>query len=130
MQHLDSTIGSKVLGPDQTISSKVQSTATAATQQAKSMDEQRGISKTANDVSSSPANLIHPYSLNRPQYYTKAITSPFGQKVLAFYTTTSKQVFDIHEEARRIADTHKSSQTFSSDPTSENVSTAEPEKTA
>ena len=37
------------------------------------------------------------------QYYTRALASPWGQKVKAFYTTTSKQVFDIHEEAKRIA---------------------------
>jgi len=37
----------------------------------------------------------------------KAITSPLGQKVRSFYTDTSKQVLDIHEEARRIADHEK-----------------------
>jgi hypothetical protein len=26
-----------------------------------------------------------------------------------FYTTTTKQIFDIHDEARRIADGHKAS---------------------
>lgn len=36
------------------------------------------------------------------QYYTRAISSPFGQKVFQFYTTTSKQVLDIHEEAKRL----------------------------
>ena len=52
-------------------------------------------------------------SLEHPgyvQYYSKALASPFGQKVKAFYTTTSKQVLDIHEEARRIHETHKASQ--------------------
>jgi hypothetical protein len=44
------------------------------------------------------------------QYYTRALGSHLGQRVRAFYTTTSKQIFDIHEEARRIADEHKSSQ--------------------
>lgn len=39
----------------------------------------------------------------RPKYYTKAFSSPLGQKVRDFYTTTSKQVLDIHEEASRIA---------------------------
>ncbi len=43
------------------------------------------------------------------QYYSKALSSPFGQKVKAFYTTTSKQVLDIHDEARRIHETHKAS---------------------
>lgn len=37
------------------------------------------------------------------------MTSPLGQKVLDFYTSTSKQVQDIHEEARRIAEQQKAS---------------------
>lgn len=37
----------------------------------------------------------------------KAISSPLGQRVRAFYTESSKQVQDIHEEARRIADHEK-----------------------
>ena len=40
------------------------------------------------------------------QYYSRALSSPWGQKVKAFYTSTSKQVLDIHEEARRIASEH------------------------
>ncbi|PPQ99195.1 hypothetical protein CVT26_014118 [Gymnopilus dilepis] len=87
--NLDKGIGQRALGPEQTISGKVQSTLGSATQQAKAIDEQKGFSKIAQD------------------YYTKAIQSPFGQKVKAFYTDTSKQVQDIHEEARRIADQEK-----------------------
>jgi hypothetical protein len=41
------------------------------------------------------------------QYLSQALASPFGQKVKSFYTTTSKQVVDIHEEARRIATEQK-----------------------
>jgi hypothetical protein len=41
------------------------------------------------------------------QYYSKAISSPFGKSVLDFYTNTSKQVRDIHEEARRMVDQNK-----------------------
>ncbi|KAJ7695712.1 hypothetical protein B0H17DRAFT_1055304 [Mycena rosella] len=89
LQSVDTAVGTRALGPDQTISGKVASTVTAATQQARSVDEQKGISKTAGD------------------YYTKALSSPFGAKVRTFYTTTSKQVFDIHEEATRIAAEHK-----------------------
>ncbi|KAF8909019.1 hypothetical protein CPB84DRAFT_1813261 [Gymnopilus junonius] len=88
--NIDKSIGQRALGPDQTVSAKVQSTLESATQQAKAVDEQKGYSKVAHD------------------YYLKAITSPFGQKVKAFYTDTSKQVQDIHEEARRIADQEKS----------------------
>jgi hypothetical protein len=35
------------------------------------------------------------------------MASPFGQQVFSFYTSTSKQILDIHAEARRIADQHK-----------------------
>ncbi|KAI0768970.1 hypothetical protein BD413DRAFT_85803 [Trametes elegans] len=93
IQNLDTTLGAKALGPEKTISGKVQETLVNAAQQAKAVDEQKGISKTATD-----------------QYYTRALSSPWGQKVKAFYTTTSKQVLDIHEEARRIAEAHKASQ--------------------
>ncbi|TFK70362.1 hypothetical protein BDN72DRAFT_839068 [Pluteus cervinus] len=89
LSSLDSHIGSRTLGPDKTVSGKVQETVAAATQQAKAVDEQKGISKLAGD------------------YYSKALSSPFGQKIFDFYTTTSKQVFDIHEEARRIHAEHK-----------------------
>jgi len=91
-QSLDSSIGAKALGPDQTISGKVTSTIQSATQHARTVDEQKGYSKVAGD------------------YYSRALSSNFGQRVRAFYTTTSKQIFDIHEEARRIADEHKVSQ--------------------
>ncbi|KAJ7043826.1 hypothetical protein C8F04DRAFT_679367 [Mycena alexandri] len=82
---VDTTIGNKALGPDQTVSGKVVETVTAATQQVRSVDEQKGYSKTAGD------------------YYSKALASSFGGKVREFYTTTSKQVLDIHEEAKRIS---------------------------
>jgi len=91
-QSVDSSIGAKTLGPDQTISGKVTSTIQTATQHAKTVDEQKGYSKVAGD------------------YYTSALGSHLGQRVRAFYTTTSKQILDIHEEARRIADEHKASQ--------------------
>ncbi|KIK26665.1 hypothetical protein PISMIDRAFT_675565 [Pisolithus microcarpus 441] len=87
---LDSSMGQRALGPEQTISGKVQSTFNQARERAMSINEQKGISKTAHE------------------YYSKALASPVGQKVLSFYTNTSKQVFDIHEEARRIVDQHKS----------------------
>ncbi|KAK0503795.1 hypothetical protein EDD18DRAFT_1130735 [Armillaria luteobubalina] len=88
---LDSKLGERTLGPDKTISGKVHETVTAAAQQAKTVDAEKGISKTAGT------------------YYEKALASPFGIKVKEFYTTTSKQVHDIHEEARRIAVQHKGS---------------------
>lgn len=85
MRSLDSTVGQKALGPDQTMSGKVQSTLMGARTRAKTIDEQKGYSKIAHE------------------YYSKAISSPFGKSVFDFYTTTSKQVHDIHEEARRMA---------------------------
>jgi len=86
---LDKTVGAKTLGPDQTVSGRVQTGLSSGMGQARAYDEQHGLSKSAND------------------YYTKAISSPFGQKVFQFYTSTTKQIQDIHEEARRIADGHK-----------------------
>lgn len=92
VHELDKTAGERALGPDQTISQKVQATLANAQQQAKTLDEQKGITKTFND------------------YLAKALSSPLGQKVKAFYTTTSKQVVDIHEEARRLVDEQKAAQ--------------------
>ncbi|KAG6828284.1 hypothetical protein H0H92_008494 [Tricholoma furcatifolium] len=88
----DTKLGSRALGPDQKISTKVQSTLDEAYQKAKTVDEQKGYSKSAHE------------------YYRQALASSFGQQVHAFYTSTSKQVQDIHEEARRIAAQHKASQ--------------------
>ncbi|RPD56114.1 hypothetical protein L226DRAFT_509852 [Lentinus tigrinus ALCF2SS1-7] len=111
IQSLDTKVGERALGPEKTISGKVQETLVNATQQAKAIDEQRGITKTASD------------------YYARALSSPFGQKVKAFYTSTSKQVLDIHEEARRINEAHKSTGTSTSSeptPTSAGVGSAAP----
>jgi len=88
-QSLDSSVGAKALGHDQTISGKVASTIQSATQHARTVDEQKGYSKVAGD------------------YYSSALGSPLGQRVRSFYTTTSKQILDIHEEARRITHEHK-----------------------
>ena len=37
-------------------------------------------------------------------YFEKAMGTPTGQKLAAFYTQSDKQVRDIHNEARRLAD--------------------------
>lgn len=37
-------------------------------------------------------------------YFEKAMGTPTGQKVRDFYTNTQKQVLDVHNEARRLAD--------------------------
>ncbi|KAL5520037.1 hypothetical protein ACEPAG_1697 [Sanghuangporus baumii] len=88
-QQIDTTVGAKALGPDQTVSGKLQATLTSATERAREIDQQKGFLKSMHD------------------YYSNAISSPFGQKVREFYMNTEKQLKDIHEEARRIADTHK-----------------------
>lgn len=49
-QSLDSSLGSRVVGPEKTISGKVQDTLTGAQAKAKEVDEQKGFSKTATDV--------------------------------------------------------------------------------
>jgi len=82
---IDSTVGARALGPEQTVSGKLQSAVGAATEQARTVDTEQGLSRRVGD------------------YYHKALASPLGQKVYAFYTSTSKQVMDIHEEALRIA---------------------------
>jgi len=47
---LDKSVGERALGPDHTISAKLQSTIDTATTQARAMDEQKGFSKIAHDV--------------------------------------------------------------------------------
>ncbi|KAI0060308.1 hypothetical protein BV25DRAFT_1917916 [Artomyces pyxidatus] len=91
-QSIDTKLGEKALGPEQTISGKVVSTLQNAQQQARTVDEQKGISKSATD------------------YYSRALASPWGTRVRDFYTTTSKQVLDIHEEALRISNEQKAAQ--------------------
>jgi hypothetical protein len=88
-QQFDKATGSRAVGPDQTLSGKVQQTLSNAVAQAKSVDQQKGYTKVAHE------------------YYSKAIASPLGKQVFSFYTSTSKQILDIHAEARRIADQHK-----------------------
>ena len=37
-------------------------------------------------------------------YFEKTMNTPSGQKLRGYYTSTSKQVVDVHNEARRLAD--------------------------
>lgn len=105
---LDTSLGQKALGPEQTVSGKVQSTLKEAQDKAKTIDEQKGYSKIAHEVGRTTlfSELVM-IKRTQLQYYSKAISSPFGKSVLDFYTSTSKQVRDIHEEARRMVDQHK-----------------------
>jgi RNA recognition motif-containing protein len=88
-QSLDKSVGHRTIGRGQTISGQFQASLDAATQHARGLDAQGGYSKS-----------VH-------EYYSKAITSPLGQQVRNFYTSTSKQILDIHEEASRIASQQK-----------------------
>jgi len=82
---IDKSLGSRIAGPDQTVTGKVQEVLSGAQAKAKEVDQQQGISKIAES------------------YYTKALQHPLGMKVRSFYTSTAKQVTDINEEAKRIA---------------------------
>ncbi|KAL8277145.1 hypothetical protein RQP46_010473 [Phenoliferia psychrophenolica] len=71
------------------------------------------------------------------KYYNAALASPFGSKVHAFYTNTSKQVLDVHEEALRIKEAKKAAAaaeggaaTDAPTPSTGVASTSEPEKPA
>jgi len=48
---IDLTLGQKALGPDQTISGKVQSSVSGGISQAKSFNEQKGVTKKVGEVS-------------------------------------------------------------------------------
>ncbi|UNI22731.1 Protein vip1 [Purpureocillium takamizusanense] len=67
-----------------------------ATDRAKATDQSYGISHRAN-------NLLTGIS----SYFEKASNTPTGQKLVKFYTDGSRQVQDIHNEARRLADLKK-----------------------
>jgi len=86
---IDKTVGSKALGPEKTISGKVTETFTAATQQVRSIDEQKGYSKMAGDLFN--------------QYYSWARSLPVGQQVADYYASAATMVSDTHKEAVRIA---------------------------
>jgi hypothetical protein len=68
-----------------------------ATDKARAVDANYGVSDTANAGWQS----IH-------SYFEKALETPTGQRVRQFYTQSTKQVVDIHNEARRLADLKKS----------------------
>ena len=48
--NLDKSVGERTLGPDQTISGKLQSTVDKAVQQARTVDEEKGYIKAVQDV--------------------------------------------------------------------------------
>jgi len=85
----------------------------SATAKAKELDAQKGISQRATSaaqetdakygVSAKSQQAVH---VGRT-YYEKALSSSFGARLQSFYLQGAKQVTDVHEEARRIADSRK-----------------------
>jgi hypothetical protein len=67
-----------------------------ATDKAKSVDQTYGVTPRVNTLLSGLTS-----------YYEKATGTPTGQRLVNFYTSTSKQVQDVHNEARRLADLKK-----------------------
>lgn len=67
-----------------------------ATDRAKGLDQSYGVTQKTNSLLSGLTS-----------YYEKAAGTPTGQKLVNFYTQTSRQVQDIHAEARRLADLKK-----------------------
>lgn len=67
-----------------------------ATDKAKGLDQSYGVTQKTNSLLSGLTS-----------YYEKAAGTPTGQKLVNFYTQTSRQVQDIHAEARRLADIKK-----------------------
>ncbi|EYB21269.1 hypothetical protein FG05_08365 [Fusarium graminearum] len=67
-----------------------------ATDRAKATDESYGISQRANSM-----------WLGLSSYFEKASNTPTGKKIAEFYTEGSRQVQEVHAEARRLADLKK-----------------------
>jgi len=67
-----------------------------ATDKAKSVDQSYGVTQKTNSLLSGLTS-----------YYEAAAGTPTGQKLVNFYTQTTRQVQDIHAEARRLADLKK-----------------------
>ncbi|KAI9746688.1 MAG: hypothetical protein M1818_000402 [Claussenomyces sp. TS43310] len=67
-----------------------------ATDKAKSVDQSYGVTPRVNSLLSGLTS-----------YYEKAAETPTGKKLVNFYTQSQRQVIDIHNEARRLADIKK-----------------------
>lgn len=86
---LDKGVGAKVVGEDKTVSGKLNEQAAAVVAKTREVDQSRGV------------------TAKFSEYYNRVFSTGVGQKVQQFYTTTQKQVLDVHEEARRLADEKK-----------------------
>lgn len=67
-----------------------------ATDRAKTADQSYGITQRANSLLSGISS-----------YFEKATNTPTGKRVVDFYSTSQRQVADIHSEARRLAELKK-----------------------
>ncbi|KJZ71652.1 hypothetical protein HIM_08964 [Hirsutella minnesotensis 3608] len=67
-----------------------------ATDRAKAADSSYGITQRANSILTGIGS-----------YFEKASNNPTGKRIVTFYTNSSRQVQDIHSEARRLADIKK-----------------------
>ncbi|KAK0617024.1 hypothetical protein B0T14DRAFT_538682 [Immersiella caudata] len=67
-----------------------------ATDRAKTADQSYGITSRANSLLT---------GLN--SYFEKATATPTGKRIVDFYTTSRREVEDIHKEAKRLADIKK-----------------------
>ncbi|ATY64216.1 actin cytoskeleton [Cordyceps militaris] len=90
---LDTThnVSSRFLGTIQNLDAKYH-----ATDRARATDQSYGLSQKANN-----------FLTGLSSYFEKASTTPTGRKIAKFYTDGSRQVQDIHAEARRLADLKK-----------------------
>lgn len=84
-------VSSRFLGTIQQLDSKYH-----ATDRARATDQSYGLSQKANH-----------FLTGLGSYFEKASTTPTGRKIAKFYTDGSRQVQDIHTEARRLADLKK-----------------------
>ncbi|KAH6617790.1 hypothetical protein B0J18DRAFT_261400 [Chaetomium sp. MPI-SDFR-AT-0129] len=69
---------------------------THATDHARAADASYGITQRANSLFTGLGS-----------YFEKATNTPTGKRIVDFYTTSQRQVQDIHSEARRLADLKK-----------------------
>jgi len=86
-----------------------------ATDKARSVDQSYGVTQKTSSLLSGLTS-----------YYEKAAGTPTGQKLVNFYTQTSRQVQDIHAEARRLADIKKHEAGVSNVPGTEKTTSSTP----
>jgi hypothetical protein len=84
-------VSQKFLGTLQNLDSKYH-----ATDRARAADQGYGITERASHLWSGLGS-----------YFEKAANTPTGKRIVDFYTAGSRQVADIHKEARRLADLKK-----------------------